>query len=121
MKKKFTLALFINKLVNDLLITSLITFIIFQALESLKTGIISNYFDQNILIIIAAVCLIINVFLNQEKNYNQNILNFILYIFCISLFLILLFLNLQIYLYERIGLIFLLFLIFIIFYFKKIN
>jgi len=119
MKKEFTLVLFINKFVNDLLISSLITFIVFQALEKLKTGLISNYFDQNILLTIALSCLIIGVFLNREKESTRNIFNFLFYFFCIIIFILLLFLNLKLLLIWRFILSLGLLMILMIFYFKK--
>lgn len=121
MKKNFNFILFINKIINDILIASLITFIIFQALENLKTGLISNYFDLNLLLIIAGGCLIINVFLKQEQQYSKKFINLIFYLFFAIIITLLLFLNLKLQFLWKIILISILFIFLLIFYLKQNN
>jgi lysylphosphatidylglycerol synthetase-like protein (DUF2156 family) len=46
---------------------SVISYIVYLALENFKTGIISNYFDLNILLITAALTGLIIILFNEEK------------------------------------------------------
>lgn len=121
MKKNLSFILFINKFINDLLIASLITFIVFQALENLKTGLISNYFDLNLLLIIAGSCLITSVFLVQDRNYSKKLINLIFYLFFAIIILLLLLLNLKLLFFWRIILVGILLVILIIFYRRRNN
>jgi len=83
------------KIINDILVTSLLTFVIFLALENLKTGLITNYFDLNLLLIIAAGCVIILIlFDNNDLKEEISKINFLFYFLFVIIILILLYLNL---------------------------
>jgi len=58
---------YIVNLCRDIFIVSLISFLVFFLLEQLKTGIISNYFDLNILMIIAIISGIIVIFFEHPE------------------------------------------------------
>ncbi|OIO17263.1 hypothetical protein COV56_01480 [Candidatus Kuenenbacteria bacterium CG11_big_fil_rev_8_21_14_0_20_37_9] len=56
----------IEKLTDDIFYISLLTWVIYFILELLKEGLVSNYFDLNLLLIFVIVFAIINSFLNYD-------------------------------------------------------
>ena len=59
---------FLYKIVNDIFYISLITFVAFFVLELLKEGLISNYFDLNLLLICLIIFGVINLNLNKSHS-----------------------------------------------------
>ena len=63
---------FATKFINDLFVISFITYIIYLGLEFLFEGLISNYFDLNILLIIVFLSGSLSVYLTL--NYETNLI-----------------------------------------------
>jgi hypothetical protein len=62
---------YLVKILKDIVISALAYFVIFFGFENIKPGIISNYFDLNIFLIIAlAACLLLILF-NEERLKNN--------------------------------------------------
>ncbi len=105
------------KIINDILITTLITFVIFLALENLKTGLISNYFDLNLLLIIAGGCIIILILIgNSEIEEKISKINFLFYFLFAIITLILLYMNLPLSGIFKIIITLIIFIVLIIYY-----
>jgi len=58
--------LIIKKLFNDIFYICLITFIVFFMLELIKQGLISNYFDLNLLLILAISLGVLSIIFNKK-------------------------------------------------------
>ena len=56
------------KLINDIFIISSLTFIVYLGLELLFEGLISNYFDLHILLVVVLVLGIVSVVLRKRVN-----------------------------------------------------
>ncbi len=59
---------FFKKFVADLFYISLVTWLSYFVLELLKEGLISNYFDLNLLLIFVVILGAINIIINRYKN-----------------------------------------------------
>jgi len=57
----------LSKLISDIFIISFITFVIYLGLELLFEGLISNYFDLNILLIVVFISGGVSVYLQNKK------------------------------------------------------
>lgn len=55
------------KVISDIFIISFITFVIYLGLELLFEGLISNYFDLNILLIVVFISGGVSVYLQNKK------------------------------------------------------
>lgn len=110
------------KLIYDILNASLITFIVFIALENLKIGLISNYFDLNLLLVIAVGCIIIIMIfrqINNDEEKPQN--NSFLYLLFVFTTIILLFLNLNLAIIQKTLITLIILGILLIYYYKFRN
>ena len=58
----------ILKIINDTFYLALITFIVYFVLELIKPGLISNYFDLNLLLIIT---IILGILITITKKYDS--------------------------------------------------
>ena len=58
----------IIQLISDVFYISLVTFIVFLMLELLKEGLISNYFDLNLLLLISLAFGTATIIINTKKN-----------------------------------------------------
>ncbi len=56
------------KIINDTFYLALITFIVYFVLELIKPGLISNYFDLNLLLIIT---IILGILITITKKYDS--------------------------------------------------
>ncbi|HOZ36951.1 MAG TPA: hypothetical protein PLR18_03950 [bacterium] len=59
---------FLKKLTNDLFYISLLTWLIYFVVELLKEGLVSNYFDLNLLLIFVVILGAVNIFVNCRQN-----------------------------------------------------
>lgn len=86
---------YLVKILKDIVLSSLIYFVIFFGWENIKPGLISNYFDLNIFLIIAVAVSILLTFFNIEllKN-NQPKSSFLFFIIFVIISLLLLLMNL---------------------------
>jgi len=57
----------IKKITNDIFYISLITYAVYFMLELLKEGLISNYFDLNLLLIFIIIFAILTIFFYDKK------------------------------------------------------
>ncbi|KKS41279.1 hypothetical protein A3H03_03110 [Candidatus Kuenenbacteria bacterium RIFCSPLOWO2_12_FULL_42_13] len=57
----------LKKIINDLFYISLLIWLIYFMLELLKEGLISNYFDLNLLLIFAVILGVVNIQVNYKK------------------------------------------------------
>lgn len=110
---------YLKKLTDDILITSLITFALFLALENLKTGLISNYFDINLLLIVTGFSIIVILFFKDNSlSKTDKKPSFTLFCFFIIIYSLLSYLVLDIGLYLKVIIIFFLVLTLLIYYKK---
>jgi len=58
---------FLKKLINDLFSLSLLTWLVYFVLELIKEGLVSNYFDLNLLLIFVLIIGVINIIINHHK------------------------------------------------------
>ena len=56
---------FIKKIIPDIFYISLVTYLVYFVLELIKTGLISNYFDLNLLLLWTIIFGILTVILKQ--------------------------------------------------------
>ncbi len=61
---------FLKKLINDLFYLSLLTWLVYLVLELMKEGLISNYFDLNLLLVFVILIGVINTSINYPKQYD---------------------------------------------------
>ena len=58
---------YIAKISPTIFIVSSVTFIVYFALENFKVGLISNYFDLNLLLAVTLISGLITIFYNENK------------------------------------------------------
>lgn len=56
-----------KKFIHDIFCISLITWLVYFVLELLKEGLISNYFDLNLLLIFVIIVGVINIRVNYKQ------------------------------------------------------
>jgi len=58
----------IKKILYDLFYIVLITYLVYFVLELVKEGLISNYFDLNLLLIFVVILGTVNIIINYRQN-----------------------------------------------------
>ncbi|NMC51648.1 hypothetical protein GYA54_02900 [Candidatus Kuenenbacteria bacterium] len=62
---------FFKKLINALFYISLLIWLVYFVLELLKEGLVSNYFDLNLLLLSVIVIGVINIMINYSSNHDD--------------------------------------------------
>lgn len=109
---------YLIKIINDLFLVSATTFFLFYGIEGIKTGLISNYFDLNILPIISVASFIILIKISKNFESLDSSGKFLNQLVFVILFSFLIFFGLHLSILLKIFVIILFFIISIQFIIK---
>lgn len=60
-----------KQLISDIFYISLITYVVYFVVELIKEGLVSNYFDLNLLLLWTVIFAILEIIINKKKFYDR--------------------------------------------------